>query len=202
MYKQIKKIYNYFIIYYTSLINIILHIRFYKIQFNINEKEIIIYLLISYINTIFISIFTNSIKKKKINLYGNMRTASTSTVPPPTTQDHTHNRHRQYRHNSNYRQNRHYGNNHSSYYHNHYNHDDNHDNETENILYTYAKNNKLCYFHMLNQCKYGQDCQFTHGLACEKCHKNVFNPLLPIQNQILGNNNKMFFYYYYNYIYI
>jgi len=38
---------------------------------------------------------------------------------------------------------------------------------------------------MLNQCKYGQDCQFTHGLACEKCHKNVFNPLLPIQNQIL-----------------
>jgi len=57
--------------------------------------------------------------------------------------------------------------------------------ETENLLYSYAKKNKLCYFHMLNQCKYGEECQFTHGLTCEKCHKNVFNPLLPIENQII-----------------
>lgn len=57
--------------------------------------------------------------------------------------------------------------------------------EVENIIYAYAKKFKLCYFHMLNQCKYGQECQFTHGIACEKCHKNVFNPLLPIENQII-----------------
>jgi len=55
----------------------------------------------------------------------------------------------------------------------------------ETIIDGYAKQFKLCYFHMLNKCKYGQECQFTHGVNCEKCHKNVFNPLLPIDRQII-----------------
>jgi len=103
----------------------------------------------------------------------------------PAVQNQNHNRHRQHRqNNNNNKHKRNHCNNHNNCNSSH-NLDDNCENEPENMLYSYAKSNKLCYFHMLNHCKYGQECQFTHGLACEKCHKNVFNPLLPIQNQII-----------------
>jgi len=106
-----------------------------------------------------------------------MRSSSTSYTPSTAhLPDQFTNRNR-YNHN-----NRH--NRHNYHVHNH-TYNNNSYVEVENITYAYAKQFKLCYFHMLNQCKYGQECQFTHGIACEKCHKNVFNPLLPIDSQII-----------------
>jgi len=110
-----------------------------------------------------------------------MRTLSSTIVPIHQQNQNNHRNRRS--HNSNNRHNRQTCHNHN---HNHSN-DINNVNETENLLYSYAKKYKLCYFHLLNQCKYGQECQFIHGLACERCHKNVFNPLLPIQNQIIDH---------------
>ncbi|ORX55993.1 hypothetical protein BCR36DRAFT_175329 [Piromyces finnis] len=58
----------------------------------------------------------------------------------------------------------------------------------ENKVYLYAKKYKLCYFNIFNKCKYGKECQFTHGIKCEKCNKNVFSPLMPIKSQITEHN--------------
>jgi len=108
-----------------------------------------------------------------------MRSSSTSYTPSTVQlQGQFSNRNRHYHSNRHHRPN--------NYIHNqcHCNHNVN-NYEEETIISSYAKQFKLCYFHMLNKCKYGQECQFTHGITCEKCHKNVFNPLLPIDSQII-----------------
>jgi len=125
-----------------------------------------------------------------------MRSSSTSYTPPTVhLQDQFNNRNR-------HCHNRH--NRHNCHSHNH-SHSNNDNVEVENIIYAYAKQFKLCYFHMLNQCKYGQECQFTHGITCEKCHKNVFNPLLPIDSQIIGKIltfvYTLFLYFHFLYLY-
>jgi len=123
-----------------------------------------------------------------------MRTLSTTHMPPIQLQNqlnyrnrHTHT-HTHHTHTHSHTHN--YNNSNRQHQHHHcQNNNNSHiNNETKNLLYSYAKKYKLCYFHMLNQCIYGDECQFVHGLTCEKCHKNVFNPLLPIKNQIIDHN--------------
>jgi len=108
-----------------------------------------------------------------------MRTLTSTHTPPIHLQNQTNFRNRHFHgHNNRNNQN-------LCQHHNFNNSNCTINEQQKNLLYSYAKKYKLCYFHMLNQCVYGEECQYIHGLACEKCHKNVFNPLLPIQNQII-----------------